>query len=213
MIYKAKNIANYFWLVVPLLVIIDFIIIGADGKTEKTILLSTFIGSGIGILFAWLGNKDAAVVLTKDELILTRTATDSTTIKKGDINSYEVSKEGGKTKISVSLKDKSTSSVSSFALRLDDFETVMKEWISGVEMKELTEEEIGAGSFDKAKFTAQATDLVGKASDKFQDIVAGKSEGDILNEKLTSLSELKEKGIINDEEYQEKKSEILKNFS
>ena len=214
MIYKAKNIANYFWGAMPVLLIIDLLIIGGNFKHGgKEILLTTLIGGGIGILILWAGNKDAGVELTKGAIKLTKTATDSTTINKSDIDSYEVLKEGGKTIITVNLKDRSKVSVSSFALQLNDFESVMKDWMAGVEMKELKEDVNSNSNFDSEKLKGQAFDIAGKATAKFKDIVAGKSESDVLNEKLMSLSELKEKGILNEEEYQKKKTEILNNFS
>jgi hypothetical protein len=214
MIYKAKNIANYFWGAMPVLLIIDLLIIGGNFKYGgKEILLTTLIGGGIGILILWAGNKDAGVELTKGAIKLTKTATDSTTINKSDIDSYEVLKEGGKTIITVNLKDRSKVSVSSFALQLNDFESVMKDWMAGVEMKELKEDVNSNSNFDSEKLKGQAFDIAGKATAKFKDIVAGKSESDVLNEKLMSLSELKEKGILNEEEYQKKKTEILNNFS
>ena len=214
MIYKAKNIASYFWLGIPALLLLDCFILGFDFTYASSVILPTIIGGGIGIGVVWLGNKDAGITITKDSITITKTATDSTTINKSDIDSYHIDKEGGKTSVSLKLKDQSTVSVSSFALQLDDFETVMKDWMAGAEMKEISEDQqTGKSNFDTEKITEQATDIAGKAANKFKDLVAGKSEGDILNEKLTNLSDLKDKGILNDEEYQKKKTEILEKFS
>jgi len=214
MIYKAKNIASLFWIGLPLILLLDCFIVGFDFTYASSLFLSSFIGGGIGIGFMWLGNKDAGITITKDSITLTKTATDSTTINKSDIDSYHIGKEGGKTTVTLKLKDQSTVSVSSFALQLDDFESVMKNWMSGTEMSEISEEQkTGNPNFDTEKITAQATDIAGKAANKFKDLVAGKSEVDVLSEKLTNLSDLKDKGILNDEEYQKKKTEILEKFS
>ena len=214
MIYQAKNIANYFWLGIPGLLILDCFILGFDFTHFGSVAIPTLVGGGIGILVVWAGNKDAGLSLTQDSITLTKTATDSTTINKSDIESYHVGKEGGKTTVTVNLKDKSSVSVSSFALQLDDFETVMKNWMSGQKMEEISvSEKTSNPKIDTNELSEKAADLAGKAKNKLTELVSGKSESDLLTEKLTNVNNLKEKGILSEEEYAKKKAEILDNFN
>ena len=65
----------------------------------------------------------------------------------------------------------------------------MKNWMSGQKMEEISvSEKTSNPTIDTNELSEKAADLAGKAKNKLTELVSGKSESDLLTEKLRILS-------------------------
>ncbi len=70
-LYRSINYSNAAWLIIPFFLIIDFIIlIGSPNEVIMVVLMPTIVGGGAGAFLLWIGNKDKAVYITKNKLVI-----------------------------------------------------------------------------------------------------------------------------------------------
>lgn len=127
--YYSKNLSNFIFLIIPFFLLVDLIALGGDTRYFSTVAFPTIAGTGLGSLILWLSNREMAVYITENKLIIKKNNNDIKEFEKDMINSYRISKDQGKTLLRIYSKDKSEFEISSYFLDLNGFEGKLKTFL------------------------------------------------------------------------------------
>ena len=158
-IYHSINYSYAAWLIIPFFLILDFLVlIGSNIRDSDIIIiiLPTLIGGGAGAFLLWIGNKDKAVYITKDKLFIQVNQSEIREFNKSEIQSYRVSKDGGKTLIRISSPNKNEFELTSYFLNLNGFEEKLKQFLGNEYVNRSDHENMNSSKLD---FTEQLLNL------------------------------------------------------
>jgi len=179
--YKAKNIVNRIWFLPLFFLIVDIIALGGGAFEYPAVLWAGTVGSLAGAFLAWLTHKDHAVSISGNTLLI-KVGELNRKIEKGQITKYGTSRDLGKTAIKLYLTDNSEFEFSSYFLELEGFETA---------------------------FAPLMADSVNEMESESEESVTDNSETRNITDDLDKLVEMKEKGILTDQEFEDAKKKLL----
>ena len=178
--FQSKNNSIMVWLLIPFFLVIDFIAIGFNPNMFPIVALPTIAGAGFAALVFWLGNKDMVVYIIESKLVLKKNNSEIREFTKDEITSYRISKDQGKTTIRIYLNNKNEYELSSYFLDLNGFEKHIDKLLN-------------------KEYKDSTPSIKQEVIDNSNDIPS----------QIEKLANLKEKGILSDEEFTAKKKELL----